>query len=159
MRPIRPLALAAALVAVTGLSACETYRGPGDYGPWEYGAPARVERGVVIGARPISFGGGDSGGGAVIGGVSGGIIGSELAGRHDGFAGGIAGAVLGAIAGSAIERAQRQPGFAYLIRFDRDGTEVEVPQADRYPLREGVRVAVSYGPRVRVTPIGPPPRD
>ena len=66
--------------------------------------------------------------------------------------------MLGAIAGSAIERSNRQPGFAYLIRFDRDGTEVEVPQADRYPLRQGVHVAVSYGPRVRVIPIGPPPR-
>ncbi len=158
MRPLRPLILAASLLAVGGLSACETYGGPGDYGPYEYGAPARVERGVVIGARPIRFGGGDTGAGAVVGGVSGGLIGSAAAGRHDGFAGGIAGAVLGALVGSALERSNAQPGFAYLIRFDRDGTEVEVPQADRYPLREGVRVAVSYGPRVRVTPIAPPPR-
>ena len=152
MRLARPAVLALSLLAVGGLSACETY-GPGDYSPYEAGAPARVERGVVIGARPITLGGRDTGGGAVIGGVSGGLIGSGLAGRHDGFAGGIAGAVLGALAGSAIERSQRQEGFAYLIRF-RDGTEVEIPQADRYPLRQGVRVVVSYGARVRVTPVG-----
>ena len=157
MRAFRPAVLALSLVAMGGLSACQTY-GPEEYGPWEAGAPARVERGVVIGARPISLGGYDSGGGAVVGGVSGGLIGSSLAGRHDGFAGGVAGAVLGALAGSAIERANRQPGFAYLIRFDRDGTEVEIPQADRYPLRQGVHVAVSYGPRVRVIPVGEPPR-
>lgn len=159
MRAFRPLLLVAVLAgAGAGLAACETYGGPGDYGPWEYGAPARVERGVVIGARPIRFGGGDTGAGAVVGGVSGGLIGSAAAGRHDGFAGGIAGAVLGAIVGSALERSNSQPGFAYLVRFDRDGTEAEIPQADRYPLRQGVRVAVSYGPRVRVTPIGEPPR-
>lgn len=160
-KPLAAAGLAAA--ALTGLSACETYDGPNRYGPYEAGIPAPVERGTVIGARPITLGGGDTGAGAIVGGVSGGVIGSELAGRGSHFAGGIAGAVLGSLAGQAIERSNTHPGYAYLIRFDRDGSEAEIPQPDPYPLRQNTRVLVTYGARVHVRPIGdgyasaPPP--
>ena len=156
MRAARPLLLAAALAATAGLSACETYDGPNAYGPYEAGIPARVEQGVVVGARPVTLGAPNTGGGAVVGGVSGGVIGSELAGRGDGFAGGILGAVGGALIGNAIENSNKRQGFAYLIRFDRDGREIEVAQADAYPLKQGVHVAVTFGARVRVVPNGPP---
>ena len=157
MRAARPLVLLLSLGALTGLSACETYDRPDFYGPYEAGVPARVEQGVVVGARPITIGAPNTGGGAVIGGVSGGVIGSELAGRGDGFAGGLLGAVGGALIGNAIENSNKHGGFAYLIRFDRDGREIEVAQADAYPLRQGVHVAVTFGPRVRVVPNGPAP--
>ena len=156
MRVARPLLVLLSLGALTGLSACETYDRPDRYGPYEAGVPARVEQGVVVGARPITLGASDSGAGAVIGGVSGGVVGSELAGRGDHFAGGLLGAVGGALIGSAIERSNTHRGFAYLIRFDRSGREIEVAQADAYPLRQGVHVAVTFGPRVRVIPNGPP---
>lgn len=157
--------LAAALAASTlvGLSACEEDYGPRRYSPYEAGAPARVEEGTVVAVRPITFGGRDTGAGTAIGAVGGGLAGSAIAGRGSHFAGGIAGAVLGALAGTAIERSQQQPGFAYVVRFRRDGTEVEVPQPDRYAIPVGTRVVVSYGARVRVTPMGgygpgyPPP--
>ena len=155
MRVARPLVLLLSLGALTGLSACETDR-PDFYGPYEAGVPARVEQGVVIGARPITLGARDSGAGAVIGGVSGGVVGSELAGRGDHFAGGLLGAVGGALIGSAIEHSNTRQGFAYLIRFDRSGREIEVAQADAYPLKQGVHVAVTFGPRVRIVPNGPP---
>lgn len=154
-------ALAVVLAASTvGLAACETDYGPGRYSAYEAGAPARVEEGTLIGFRPVTFGGRDTGAGTAIGAVGGGLAGSAIAGRGDGFAGGIAGAVLGALAGNAIERSERQPGFVYVVRFRRDGTTVEIPQPDRYPIRIGTRVFVSYGARVRVFPAdgyGPPP--
>lgn len=159
MRAARPLLLAAALAGTAALSACETYDSPGYYGPYEAGVPARVEQGVVVGVRPITLGAPNTGAGAVIGGVSGGVVGSELASRGSGFAGGVLGAVGGALIGNAIENGNKHPGFAYLIRFDRSGREIEVAQADRYPLRQGVHVAVTFGPRVRVTPNGPPPAE
>lgn len=160
MRAVRPLLIAASLAAVTGLSACETYDGPG-YGPrYEPGVPARVEQGVVVGARPVDVGRPNTGTGAVVGGVSGAVVGSELASRGSGFAGSVLGAVGGALIGNAIEGSgSHHRGYAYLIRLDRSGREIEVAQADEYPLRQGVHVAVTFGPRVRVVPNGPPPGD
>lgn len=159
----RPAATLAVLLAAagTGLAACETDYGPSRYSPYEAGVPARVEEGTIVGFRPITFGGQDTGAGTAVGAVGGGLAGSVIAGRGDGLAGGIAGAVLGALAGNAIERSNRQPGFVYVVRFRRDGTTVEIPQPDRYPIRIGTRVFVSYGARVRVFPAnngyGPPP--
>ena len=156
MRAARPLLLAASLLAAGGgLSACETYDGPGYY---EAGVPARVEQGVIVGARPVDVGRPNTGTGAVVGGVSGAVVGSELASRGSGFAGSVLGAVGGALIGNAIEGSgDHRRGFAYLIRLDRSGREIEVAQADAYPLRQGVHVAVTFGPRVRVTPNGPAP--
>ena len=158
MRAARPYLLAASLLAgVAGLSACETYDGPGYY---EAGVPARVEQGVVVGARPVDLGRPNTGTGAVVGGVSGAVVGSELASRGSGFAGSVLGAVGGALIGNAIEGgSSHHRGFAYLIRLDRSGREIEVAQADAYPLKQGVHVAVTFGPRVRVTPNGPPPAN
>lgn len=154
MRVSRPFLLLLSLGALTGLSACETYDGPRYYEP---GVPARVEQGVVVGARPVDVGRPNTGTGAVVGGVSGAVVGSELASRGSGFAGSVLGAVGGALIGNAIEGSgSHHPGFAYLIRLDRNGREIEVAQADAYPLRQGVHVAVTFGPRVRVVPNGPP---
>ena len=156
------LIAAAAATSLVGLAACQDDYGPRAYAPYEAGAPARVEEGTVVAVRPITFGGRDTGAGTAIGAVGGGLAGSAIAGRGDHFAGGIAGAVLGALAGNVLERSQQQPGFAYVVRFRRDGTTVEVPQPDRYAIPVGTRVMVSYGARVRVTPVAgaygaPPP--
>lgn len=166
--PLNPLSRGVALAAVAtlasiNLAACAQDIGPGQYSRFEAGAPARVEEGRVVSSRPITLGGGDRGGSAVVGGVAGGVIGSQFGGRGVDRAGmGIAGAVLGALAGNAIAKGNEQHGFAYVVSF-RDGSTVEIPQADPYPIANGSRVFVSFGDRVRVRPadegerLPPPP--
>ena len=166
--PRSPFARAAALasvsaLAVVSLAACADDLGPGRYDRFEAGAPIRVEQGTVVSFRPVTLGGGDRGGATVVGGLAGGAVGSQFGGRgvdHATF--GIAGAVLGALAGNAIAKSNEVQGFAYVINF-RDGSTVEVPQADPAPIPTGTRVFVSFGDRVRVRPAGPgerlPPPD
>ena len=165
--PRRPLAVVASLTLISalGLSACETYDGPDRYSPYEAGVPARVDEGRVVDFRPVRFGPNEdnAAAGTVGGAVAGGLIGSAVAGRHDGAALGIAGALLGAVAGNAIAKGgDGRPGFAYIVRR-RDGSTLEVAQPDAAPIPRGTRVYLSYGPRVRITPVGaaygygPPP--
>lgn len=158
--PRLPFARAAALASVSALTilsltACAEDLGPGRYDRFEAGAPMRVEQGTVVSFRPITLGGGDRGGATVVGGLAGGAVGSQFGGRGvDHAAFGIAGAVLGALAGNAIAKNNEIQGFAYVINF-RDGSTVEVPQADPAPIPAGTRVFVSFGDRVRVRPAGP----
>ena len=162
---LRRGALAALLgaAALGGLSACETDYGPNRYSPYEAGVPARVEEGRVVSFRPIRFGDPQSVNGATtVGAVGGGVLGASLGGDAGGsIAGGLLGAVVGGLAGHEIAKGGETNGFAYIVRM-RDGHTLEVPQADRYPIREGTRVNVLFGPRVRILPAGgayygPPP--
>ncbi|MBV9109429.1 MAG: glycine zipper 2TM domain-containing protein, partial [Gemmatimonadetes bacterium] len=144
-------------------SACETYDGPDRYNAYEAGIPARVDEGRVVDFRPVRFGPNEdnAAAGTVAGAVAGGVIGAASS-RHDPGAFGVAGALLGAVAGNAIAKgAGDRPGFAYIVRR-RDGSTLEVAQPDPYPIARGTRVYVSYGARVRITPVGayaggPPP--
>lgn len=147
------LASATALTAVS-LASCAEDIGPGRYDRFEAGAPARVEEGRVISSRPIVIGNPNTGGATTVGVLSGGAVGSQFGGRGvDRATFGIAGAILGGLAGHAIAEGQQHPGFAYVVRF-RDGSTVEIPQADPAPIPDGVRVFVSYGERVRIRPAG-----
>lgn len=158
--PRLPFARALATVSVaaltaTSLAACANDIGPRSYERFDAGIPARVEEGTVVSSRPITLGGTNPGGATVVGGLAGGAVGSQFGGRgvdHATF--GIAGAILGALAGNAIAKGNQTPGFAYVISF-RDGSTVEVPQADSAPIPNGTRVFVSYGDRVRVEPAPP----
>jgi outer membrane lipoprotein SlyB len=145
--------------AMLSLGACAEDRGPGVYSPYEQGAIAHVEEGIVEGARPIEFGPGDTTGGAIVGGVGGAVAGAALAGRGDRGVGAVLGGLGGALIGNAIASSDRVHGFAYTIRR-RDGRLIEIAQADPQPLPPGTRVSVSYGPgrRARVAPLyGPGP--
>ena len=164
IRAARPLAaLLLSAVAVSGLAACESDLGPSRYGPYEAGVPARVEEGRVVSFRPIRFGDPQNVNGATTAGViGGGALGASLGGDTGGsVAGGLLGAVVGGVVGHELGKSGERNGFAYVIRM-RDGRQLEVPQADRYPIPDGTRVNVVFGPRVRVEPIGqayygPPP--
>jgi outer membrane lipoprotein SlyB len=150
----------AGLSAVT-LSACAEEGGPSYYPPYAEGVVAPVEEGVVVSSRPIEFGPGDTAGGTIIGGVGGAVVGSALAGPGSRGAGAVLGALGGALLGTAVASSDRVHGFAYTIRR-RDGRLIEIAQADKSPIPDGVRVAVSFGPgrRARVSPenaYGPPP--
>jgi len=158
---------AVALVVLAGaasLAACAEDYGPrvSRYSPYEAGYVSHVDRGVIIGARPIEFGPGDTGGATVAGGLIGGVAGNAVShGRDRGLAT-VAGAVAGAVIGNAVASDNRHPGFAYTIRLDRGERIIEIPQPGAQPYPQGMRVNVVYeGGRARVIPAdggyGPPP--
>lgn len=153
----RRAALALSVAAAAGsLAACAEDYAPRPYPAYAAGMPARVQHGVVIGARPIEFGPGNNGAGAVIGGVAGGLAGNGLAhGRDRGLAT-VAGVVGGALIGNAVQNSDRHPGFAYMVQFH-DGHTLEIPQPDAQPIPQGTRVDVIWhGDRAQVVPAGPP---
>ncbi len=164
-------AVGLAALASTSLIACAEDYGPGPrhYSPYEAGVVSHIDRGVVVGFRPIEFGSNDTGGATVVGAVGGGLIGNAVShGRDRGLAT-VGGAIAGALVGHAVADGNRRQGFAYTIRLDRDGRTIEVPQLDGSPIPNGVRVNVVYeGGRARVVPAdggygpapegyGPPP--
>lgn len=161
-------AIGLAILASGSLAACAEDIGPQAYPAYAVGSVARVDEGVIVASNPIQFRGGpENGAGTVLGGVTGGVIGSQFGGRGgDRALFGVLGAIGGAVAGNAIARsANDRPGVNYVIRLRRGGRQIQVAQADAYPIPTGTHVYVSYGDRVRVQPIGgygppapPPPR-
>ncbi len=153
----RKALLVLSLVAVSGsVAACAEDYGPRPYPMYAAGVPARVQHGVIIGARPIEFGPGNNGTGAVVGGVAGGLAGNALAGGRDRGLATIAGVVGGALIGNAVQGDQRHPGFAYMVQF-RDGRTLEIPQPGVQPIPQGTPVNVIWeGGRARIEPAGPP---
>ena len=151
----RLVVASAALAGLISLSACATMPGPYAYSPYEAGAVARVEEGTVVTARPVAFGTQQQGSGALVGGLAGATVGSQFGGDSGGhLAGAIIGGLLGAVGGDAIQNnnARASTGFAYTIRRERDGSLIEVAQAEPQPIAPGTRVHITYGDRVRVVP-------
>ena len=102
---------------------------------------------------------------AVAGGVVGAIAGKQVGGGRGRNVMSVLGAVGGAFAGNAIEKKNSQSqGYAYTVRVRRTGELIEIVQPDASPIPNGVAVAISYGARVRISPISgqapppPPPR-
>jgi outer membrane lipoprotein SlyB len=152
---MRRIALAAAAAAATlGVGACATQTGPYAYSPYEAGMVARVEEGTILSARPVAFNPQQRGSGALVGGLVGATAGSQFGGDSGGhILGAVIGGLLGAAVGDAVEDGGASHGFAYTIRRDRDGSIVEIAQAEPQPLPVGQRVHISYGERVRVLPV------
>ena len=142
-------------VMALGLTACNEAPGQGRYAAYESGVAAHVEEGEVVAFRPVSIGPGNSGTGAVVGGVGGAVVGSQFGGRRsDHVAAGVVGALAGALIGNAVEKNNSQSqGYAYTVRVRRTGELVEIVQPDASPIPNGVHVAISYGARVRISPI------
>jgi outer membrane lipoprotein SlyB len=151
----RKAAVLLALAATGSLAACAEDYGPRPYPAYAAGVPARVQHGVIVGFRPIEFGPGNNGAGAVVGGVAGGLAGNALASGRDRGLATVAGVVGGALLGNAIQGSDRHPGFAYMVQF-RDGHTLEIPQPGAQPIPQGTPVDVVWeGPRARVVPAGP----
>jgi len=148
------LVLACAAVAGTlGLAACAAGPGPYAYRGYEAGRIAHVEEGTIVSARPVVFDPQQRGSGALIGGAAGAAVGSQFGGDTGGrILGGVIGGALGAAAGDAVESGRTTQGYAYTIRRERDGSMVEVAQAETQPLPIGTRVHITYGEQVRVVP-------
>jgi outer membrane lipoprotein SlyB len=151
----RKAALLLSLAAAGSLAACAEDYGPRPYPAYAAGVPSRVQHGVIVNFRPIEFGPGNNGAGAVVGGVAGGLAGNALSSGRDRGLATVAGVVGGALLGNAIQGSDRHPGFAYLVQFH-DGHTLEIPQPGVQPIPQGTRVDVIWeGGRARVVPAGP----
>ncbi len=148
-------AIALSALTVLSLSACAETGGQGRYAAYESGVAAHVEEGEVVAFRPVTIAPDNTGNGAVIGGVGGAVVGSQFGGRRqDHVASGLVGTVAGALIGNAIEKGNQVQGYAYTVRVLRTRELVEIVQPDATPIPNGVHVAISYGARVRIAPLG-----
>lgn len=148
---------AAALLslAIFGLTACAETPGQDRYVAYEAGRAAHVEEGEIVSFRPVTIGADNTGTGAIVGGVGGAVVGSQFGGRRqDHVASGVVGAVAGALLGNAIEKGNEAKGYAYTVRVLRTKELIEVVQPDAAPMPNGQHVAISYGDRVRIAPLG-----
>ncbi|HEX5327683.1 MAG TPA: hypothetical protein VFW75_13520 [Acetobacteraceae bacterium] len=156
------LVLSACFLA--SLTACSA-----DYSANTYQAAAvqqanKVERGVIIGRRPVEVSA-QGAVGAVTGGAAGGIAGSQAPGGSVGSAfGALGGTLVGGLVGTAAEHAAGDiKAWEYIVRQP-NGDLVSVTQTDAVPLPIGLAVLVITGKQARVvadytTPIAaaPPP--
>ena len=148
-------AMAVTVLTVFSLAACAETPGQGRYTAYESGVAAHVEEGEVVAFRPVTIAPDSTGNGAVIGGVGGAVVGSQFGGRRqDHVASGVVGAIAGALIGNAIEKGNQTQGYAYTVRVLRTRELVEIVQPDASPIPNGVHVAISYGARVRIAPLG-----
>lgn len=142
------LVLSAGFLA--SLGACSA-----DYSANTYRAAAvqqanKVERGVIIGRRPVEVSAQGTVG-AVTGGAAGGIAGSQAPGGPVGSAfGALGGTLVGGLVGSAAEHAAGDTkAWEYIIRQP-NGDLVSVTQSDAVPLPIGLAVLVITGKQARV---------
>jgi outer membrane lipoprotein SlyB len=137
------------LSALALLAGC----GP-DYSPNSYSAKAvqqanKVERGVVVGVRPVQIST-DGAVGALTGAAAGGAIGSQAPGGLGSTLGAIGGGLVGGLVGSGVEQATTDTSaYEYIVQKPNKEL-VSVTQKDEVPIGIGERVLVIAGPQARI---------
>ncbi|MDE2582848.1 MAG: hypothetical protein KGL52_14535, partial [Rhodospirillales bacterium] len=145
-----PLLLVLALLPLAG---CTESYSPNTYAADAAQQAAKVERGVIVGVRPVLITA-NGAVGAVTGGAAGGVVGSQAPGGTIGAAfGAIGGTLLGGIAGTAAEQAAADAkGWEYIVQ-ETGGHLVSVTQTDKVVLPIGLHVLVIAGTKqARVVP-------
>ena len=113
---------------------------------------ATVQRGVIVGVRPVLISA-DGTIGAAAGGAAGGAAGAQLAGGPVTTAlGAVGGAVLGGLGGAAAEQAVADAkGWEYIVQ-EADEKLVSVAQTSKIALPLGLHVLVIDGKQARIVP-------
>jgi outer membrane lipoprotein SlyB len=144
--------IAAACIAIAGLSACTSNISPTSYSVGSVGQVNRTVAAKVISVRPVDIAG-TSGTGGAAGGALGATAGSGIGhGDRANVAGAIAGAVVGAVAGAAIEQgATRQSGFEYVVQTENDNL-MTIVQGANPTFVVNDKVLVLYGSPARIIP-------
>jgi outer membrane lipoprotein SlyB len=147
--PLRPLLLIT--VAALALAGCKA-----NYSPNQYVAAAAqqantVDRGLIVGRRPVII---DAQGtvGAVSGGAAGGIVGSQVPGGAVSSAfGALGGSLVGGLFGAAAEHAtSNQKAWEYIVQ-EPNGNLLSVTQTGN-PLPVGLKVLLITGKQARIVP-------
>ncbi|WP_226381385.1 outer membrane lipoprotein [Falsiroseomonas ponticola] len=148
----RLIPAAAALALLAAVPACAPANTGTTYSAGALGGAAYVNYGTIVGTRPVTVAGSQSGVGTVGGAVAGGLAGSFIGGdwRSNAIAG-VGGAILGGLAGTAIERGVTQgQAVEFIVRQDRGG-DIAVVQTNEEGLQAGDRVVITRGDRVRLS--------
>ena len=148
----RALPLAAALALLAVVPACAPANTGTTYSSRAMGGAAYVDYGTIVGTRPVTVAGSQTGVGTVGGAGAGGLAGSFIGGdwRSNAIAG-VGGAILGGLAGTAIERGVTQgQAVEFIVPQDRGG-DIAVVQTNEEGLQAGDRVMISRGDRVRLS--------
>jgi outer membrane lipoprotein SlyB len=128
-----------------------------DYSPNTYSSNAvqqanKVDKGVIIGMRPVEVAAGGAVGTAT-GAAAGGALGAQTPGGGvTATLGAIGGGLVGGLIGSTVEHTSNDTkAFEYIVR--KTGNElVSVTQKDATALSVGMHVLVIAGPQARIVP-------
>ena len=127
-----------------------------DYSPNTYNLNAvqqanKVERGVVVGIRPVAVST-QGAVGAITGAAAGGVIGSQVPGGVGSAIGAIGGGLVGGLVGNTVDKATMEnSAYEYIVQKP-NGELVSVTQKDEIPIGIGIKVLVIAGPQARIVP-------
>ena len=147
-----PFALFPGLLPLA-LAGCAEGYSPNTYAANAAQQAAPVQRGVIIGARPVLISA-NGAVGAAAGGAAGGVAGAQLSGGPEVTAfGAIGGALVGGIGGAAAEQAVADAkGWEYIVQ-ETGGNLVSVTQTSKAALPVGLHVLVIAGTQqARIVP-------
>jgi outer membrane lipoprotein SlyB len=152
---------AACLLLLGSLGACAPTLTSTTYTTGSIGRAASVSYGTIVGLRPVTLQGGNSGVGTAAGAVAGGVAGSFIGGDwRSNLLGGLGGAVLGGVVGNAVERGTGSgQGVEFFVRQD-GGGDISVVQTNEENLQYNDRVVIIRGDTTRISRAGgnaPPP--
>lgn len=149
MIPVSRMAAAILLVAIAG---CAPSYSPDTYSANAVQQANKVDKGVVVGVRPIAV---SASGvvGAASGAAAGGAVGAGAAGGGlSATFGAIGGGLVGGLVGSAAEHTLADTSaYEYIVRKP-NGDLVSVTQKDEKPLPVGQHVLVIAGNQARIVP-------
>jgi outer membrane lipoprotein SlyB len=134
------------------LAGCSEGYSPNTYASAAAQQQATVQRGVIIGVRPVLISA-DGTIGAAAGGAVGGVAGAEAAGGPVTTAlGAVGGALVGGVGGTVAEQAVADAkGWEYIVQ-ETDGNLVSVTQTSKMALSVGLHVLVIDGKQARIVP-------
>ena len=134
------------------LTGCSQGYSPNTYASAAAQQEATVQRGVIIGVRPVLISA-DSTIGAAAGGAVGGVAGAQVpGGAVTTTLGAVGGAVLGGLGGTVAEQAvANAKGWEYIVQ-ETGGTLVSVTQTSKAALPIGLHVLVIDGKQARIVP-------
>ena len=135
------------------LTGCSEGYSPNTYAAAAAQQEATVQRGVIVGVRPVLISA-DGTIGAAAGGAAGGVAGAQVSGDNPVTTalGAVGGAVLGGLGGTAAEQAVADAkGWEYIVQGT-SGTLVSVTQTSKMALPVGLHVLVIDGKQARIVP-------
>ena len=134
------------------LTGCSQGYSPNTYASAAAQQEATVQRGVIVGVRPVLISA-DGTIGAAAGGAVGGVAGAQVpGGAVTTTLGAVGGAVIGGLGGIAAEQAVADAkGWEYIVQ-ETGGTLVSVTQTSKVELPIGLHVLVINGKQARIVP-------
>ena len=146
-----PLLATIFAAALSTIAACSPDISPDKYSMAAVQQANDVERGVIVGVRPIGVSA-DTTTGTTVGAAAGGITGSQAGSGVGAALGAIGGTVVGGIVGATAEHGTSDTtAYEYVVQEPK-GKLVSVTQKDEKPLPIGQKVLVIAGKQARIVP-------